>query len=231
MDQSFYRWLKAKWRAEFKDLRAYVDSNEDQWRFVQGLQQGWDLLDGDKGLDDATRTGYKQRLAHAMVAYERAQPKAKGGVGVNAFGIGVFMFMAAIIAILATAVFEPLVFGWFGVQSTGVPSLLDQLADFNKARGLITFVFTIGVIALALIIVTANVTGADEDGKRFERSKEILTAMIAILGTILGFYFGKADAAVPDAPPPPLPVCEAGQTEDCIPAEDTPDPNVGVDQP
>ncbi len=202
MDQTFYRWLHEKWRAEFTDLRTYVNKNADDWHYVTDMQEGWDLLDADTTLSQTHRQGLRKSLAHAFVAFEGSRTGAPRSLGVNAFGIGVFMFMAAIIAILATAVFEPLVFGWFGVNAAGTPSLLGQLADFNTARGLITFVFTIGVIALALIIVTANVTGADEDGKRFERSKEILTAMIAILGTILGFYFGKADE--PRQTPEPL---------------------------
>ncbi len=75
---------------------------------------------------------------------------------------------------------------------------LGSLQNLEVARGLITFlvVFTTVMIAIILVlyITTSNLTGQDVKD-RFGFGKEILTALIGILGTILGFYFGQSTSA------------------------------------
>jgi hypothetical protein len=72
---------------------------------------------------------------------------------------------------------------------------LVSLQNLEIARGLITFlvVFTTVVIAIILVFYIATSTLQGQDVKdRFGFGKEILTALIGILGTILGFYFGQS---------------------------------------
>lgn len=70
--------------------------------------------------------------------------------------------------------------------------VLSRLSDPAFARGLITFLISISVIGLAFILVySAN--EAKEDV--FRRSREIFTGLVAVLGTIVGFYFGSVDRA------------------------------------
>ena len=70
---------------------------------------------------------------------------------------------------------------------------LRLLADVSTARGLITFVFTLGTMSIAVFLLVALFLagqGNEESvGKRFDRSKEVLTTLIALLGTVVGFYF------------------------------------------
>ena len=59
----------------------------------------------------------------------------------------------------------------------------------DNARNLITFLVAVGTIAIAfLAILTAMVIR--EFKERFAAAKEVLTILVGILGTIVGFYFG-----------------------------------------
>jgi hypothetical protein len=68
----------------------------------------------------------------------------------------------------------------------------------NYARGLITVLFATGTMAIAFILtVSAILSSSEEFEKRFDKGKDVLTIMIGIFGTILGFYFGTASSPPP----------------------------------
>ena len=75
-----------------------------------------------------------------------------------------------------------------------------RIADVAYARGLITVLFSIGVVAIAFVMVLNLILQqrdksdfeAQLSEKRFQRTKEILTLLLGILGTIVGFYFGTS---------------------------------------
>jgi uncharacterized membrane protein len=82
------------------------------------------------------------------------------------------------------------------------PDFLKSLADVNVARGLITFLFAFGTIAVIILIAIATFWGnVDEVERRVAIAKDTLTILIGIFGTILGFYFGAMTANPPPAPP------------------------------
>jgi len=93
--------------------------------------------------------------------------------------------------------FTPLLFliivlAIIGMGQFGTPSdkpLLEQLSDRSTARGLITLLFSIGTIWIAMLLAVSAMSG-DGDDKRFNRGKEVLTILVGILGAIIGYYFG-----------------------------------------
>lgn len=68
---------------------------------------------------------------------------------------------------------------------------VDQLADLDTARGLITFVITLGTVTIAIMLTLTAVVIRDFD-KRIAVGKEVLTILVGVLGTIVGFYYGAA---------------------------------------
>lgn len=58
-------------------------------------------------------------------------------------------------------------------------------------RSMITFLIAMVTVGIALILVLATIVSNSDDRKeRFSQGKEILTALLGVLGTIVGFYFG-----------------------------------------
>lgn len=81
---------------------------------------------------------------------------------------------------------------------------LALLGDIAVARGLITFLVTMGAIGIAVVLIGAVfITDGDRLKERFDFANQILTALIAILGTIVGFYYGtQVGASQGQATPP-----------------------------
>jgi hypothetical protein len=76
----------------------------------------------------------------------------------------------------------------------GKGGFLSSLSDMAVARGLITFLITFTTVGIAIILAISTIfssTGDDED-KRFDKGKQVLSVLIGILGTIVGFYFGSS---------------------------------------
>lgn len=69
-----------------------------------------------------------------------------------------------------------------------------SLGRTEQVRGLITFLFVL--VATSIILVFALgifwVENSDDVTKRFTAAKDLLTIVVGIVGTIMGFYFGTA---------------------------------------
>lgn len=84
------------------------------------------------------------------------------------------------------------------------PAMLARLARPEEARGLITFLFGVATVGIALVIVLAVFlsTGSKEEiAERFHMGKDILAVLIGVFGTIIGFYFGSELTQTPPAVP------------------------------
>lgn len=84
-----------------------------------------------------------------------------------------------------------LIFLMYGIVSQ---ALLPSLSSISVSRGLITFLIAVVTVTIALILVLATVVSDSPDrDRRFVQGKEILTMLIGVLGTIVGFYFGNSE--------------------------------------
>jgi len=86
-----------------------------------------------------------------------------------------------------------LIFGAIVIYGVFVSSsFLTLLGKPDGARGLITFLFAFATIAVVLISAIATFwINIEEVEKRGALAKEIITVLIGVMGTILGFYFGS----------------------------------------
>lgn len=71
-------------------------------------------------------------------------------------------------------------------------SIVRELSDADLARGVITFIFAVGTIGIALLLSVGALVG--KTGDEFTKGKEVLAVLIGVFGTILGFYFGTSKA-------------------------------------
>lgn len=183
---TFFDWLKDRVQS-FPGLRQRALGDAAAWRKVKNLRETLRLIDGDQALDSASKVALREEAVDAFDAYDGRSRSADRAV--LTFGVGVFFLMFFVVLLIAAVVFEQHL---TRSAETPIAPVLGQLADEGTARGLITFVFAVGVMSLALILTVAHLTSRGDDGGRFDRVKEVFTSLVAILGTILGFYFGAA---------------------------------------
>src|SRR5258708_34816528 len=98
--------------------------------------------------------------------------------------ISVILFSAMSIVVVILIAFI-IIFPWGH-------KFLEKIAEPAVARGLITFLFALSTVAIAIILAISTVIfpGEPEGDKRFDRGKQVLSVLIGVLGTIVGFYFG-----------------------------------------
>lgn len=134
----------------------------------------------------------------AFMGYEFFRRRARGenppppaNVGGGAASTGRFTILQGIFGGLVFVVLLIIIIAFW--KDGG--AFLESLQSLEISRGLITFlvVFTTIVIAITLVLyITISTADPAEIKDRFGFGKEILTALIGILGTILGFYFGQS---------------------------------------
>jgi hypothetical protein len=91
----------------------------------------------------------------------------------------------SVIALIAAAV--------FGIDK----GVLRNMASPEYARGLITFLFAVVTIGSALVLIVSGLIGSNDEvsDKQFQRGKEVLSLLLGVFGTIVGYYFGSIHTA------------------------------------
>lgn len=74
--------------------------------------------------------------------------------------------------------------------------VLRDMATPEYARGLITFLFAVVTISSAFFLIIAGLVEADDEAreKQFQHGKEVLSLLLGVFGTIVGYYFGSTHA-------------------------------------
>lgn len=98
------------------------------------------------------------------------------------------------IVVLASLILLSL-FVMIGAAMMGIDhGFLNNMARADLARGLITYLFAVVTIGIAVALVLSTLVGPESndatDG-RFQRGKEVLSLLLGVFGTIVGFYFGS----------------------------------------
>jgi hypothetical protein len=140
---------------------------------------------------DPERTDLIRALEGMWPSYEKGNPrttKAEGWAGL----VGRFLDYLSNIGVWGVALggllLIVLLFQSFNLE------FLSKIAQIDAARGLITFLFAVATVGIAVIVVLAVFLSDGEDAKldeRFRRGKDVLTILIGVFGAILGFYFGS----------------------------------------
>ncbi len=173
--------LAANFKNKYEDYRILKFDN--QIPIGQQVPEGFVKILGPSSLEDCVK--------HLKQISENAS---------NWFGLTVAQY--ALIFLVTLALVGVISAGaWnlpnFNTQKDTAGNLISD--PDNSARILITFLVAVGTIAIAfLTILTAMVIR--EYKERFALAKEVLTILVGILGTIVGFYFGTAKATKPNPP-------------------------------
>ncbi len=90
------------------------------------------------------------------------------------------------------AILGIVILGFIGYIVLNGTEFLGTLAKNEVARGLITFLIAMTTVGIAVILAisTLILPEGDAGDKRFDRGKQVLSVLIGVLGTIVGFYFG-----------------------------------------
>lgn len=115
---------------------------------------------------------------------EQATPKAAGPFG---------SFLNPVVALAFTMLLAIVLLIGATVLGLDKGLLLTKMGKVDFARGLITYLFAVVTIGTAVVMVVSALTGQEtpEHRRSFQRGKEILSLLLGVFGTIVGFYFGS----------------------------------------
>ncbi len=183
----FAPWLKNRTipDAALTQLRAFADAHAAQWPYHSNRMADYVRV------VQAANDPNEDVLLTTLERYFLIWTKSRDG----------WLEVITEFALLATGLIVVLFIFWALFRT----DLITVLSDASRARGLITFLFAFITIAVVFVVVIAVLwMGKDEDiDGRFNKAKDVITILVGILGTIIGFYFGNTrQEPAPVAGPP-----------------------------
>ncbi len=219
---TFSEWIGALPDGTWTALRKYVRGKPDAFKDIATRKAAGEVVANDTALDADAKTALTAELDQAWGVYNVSSVPSPA----TAAPLSRSRLRAMLIESAPLVVFAIMVILTVGVLAMVFfdDDLLKNLGNTDIARGLITFIYAFGVMLVALILLVALFTSEDEQvGEKFDKAKELFTAMIAILGTILGFYFGQIDSEDTNGVPDPA------ETQEVV-EQDEPEPEPEPEQ-
>jgi hypothetical protein len=176
----FGEWLEGQSNSDLsiKSLQDFAKSQADKWPAASD-----NIEDYQESIRTNAEPAVKDNLLTSLGrVYERwfESQYGKGRFTAVSFGL-IGLFVAGLVIAIGLA------YGIFINQE-----FFNSLATTEHARGLITFLFSFATIGI-IILVAIAIFWMDkaEVAERFGFAKDLITILVGILGTVLGFYFGS----------------------------------------
>lgn len=185
---NYSEWLASQDEASSTDiarLKNFASSIPDDWPNKTSNPSAYIRVINDKGAADQ-----KESLLSALIETMSEWKKTRVGSVKEAFirAINDALDNFGLIFLSAAA----LIISWIIAHGVFNAEFLTSISAPEQARGLITFLFSFSTVAIFLLIVVCIFFfKTDELQKRVDHAKDILSLIIGIFGTILGFYFGS----------------------------------------
>jgi hypothetical protein len=187
----FAPWLRNRIipDAALTQLRAFADAHAVQWPYHSNRMADYVRV------IQAANDPNEDALLTTLERYFLTWKKSGGG----------WPGVITEFALLATGLIVVLFIFWALFKT----DLITVLSNADQARGLITFLFAFITIAVIFVVVIAVLwMEKDEDiDSRFSKAKDVITILVGILGTIIGFYFGNTRSGTTPTvvePPPSI---------------------------
>jgi hypothetical protein len=179
----FGPWLRARTEPELQELKAFAETQGANWPYESNSLQPYidrvnaALTAGQ--LQQNNATALLAALGQASERWKNLRARERRWSWPTAGGLALFTFGVA-----------AALFVYYGVSNT---TFIQTMERTEGARGLITFFFSFTTMAVVLLVVISTFwIDAAEVEARFSKAKDVLTVLIGVLGTIMGFYFGTA---------------------------------------
>ena len=185
--KTFGAWLWEKQTSTDQCVRDFVP-------VVVKLGGDWPLSSSDKvDYENAVKTWADQASQASLLNnLDLLWAKYRRDVGNNRTARAPWATLMPLFGVMAVVAI--IVTGLYFMYSV---DFLEKVSKVEMARGLITFLFSSITVAIFLMIIIAVfVSDLETDmlAQRFQHGKDVLTLLIGVLGTIIGFYFGQATA-------------------------------------
>jgi hypothetical protein len=189
---SYAQWLKSQITTDpdIINLQSYADGHTTSWPwwsdsktdYEQHIDMNEKDADRNANLKEALSTSFSAWLNASNPDEPIAIPAAKNPiiefVTKNMLPLISFLVILIIVFILIWGLFDE--------------EFFYSIAGINQARGFITFLFALSTMGVILLIAASVFWLPPEElDRRFPPAKDLLTVIIGVLGTILGFYFGS----------------------------------------